>query len=159
MLRPLALDSSVAVIWPGDPAIDTEKSKLSDMYADSTIRPWRDFVVTKPGELVTQFVVGVIAPSDLNRLEDENGRGRFSSLAWGCFLASLRDLVDGPTLTSTDEMGHVKQLVPKLKRGAIEYVDPAWLERTFIRGLREAGVFVGAMARLWNQLREDEAKN
>lgn len=106
----------------------------------------------KDGETPTRFILGAIATEDYNRIIDdtqETGthRGKVTERFWRMFLHGLRDIENWN--------GEVK----KHAVGNLQYVDPAWLRSTFIRGLRDVAIQVGSVVLHYNRLTEEEIKN
>lgn len=161
MIKPLDVESFVTAVWIGDNAIDMEKSKVK-AYAEACFKDpgaWRDLIVAKPGEKLTEFDLGVIPSGRAVAMQDEFTRtGGAKGLGWQAFLYSVRDIRNGPQLIGTDASGKTTATVPKVHVGSVEYVDPEWLSRVFVRSLREAAIHMGMIAWTWNQLGEDDAK-
>lgn len=150
MLKPISRAAEVGIISEHDTAIDVDESDLKSyaekMYGDPGC--WREFIKAKPGESLTVFRVGVIPPDTMARISDEYKNDLSShGLQWASFIASLRD-VEGWS-----------EEVPKVKIDGIDYVDPKWVKRTFVRGLRNVGEEIGLKAFVWNQFTEEAAKN
>ncbi len=164
-IKPVDRDSTVSVVWPMDPGIDTEKSKLVDYVEASSSKPasWRDLLVAKDGAKLTEFVVGVIQPSELCAIEDEcrpgSDKAKPQTMLWRVFCASLRDIKNGPAMEGTDAQGRKAMVVPKVNRDGLEYVDPHWLSNVFGGGLKECAIFVGSVAWFWNKMGDRDAKN
>ncbi len=183
-LVPIARDTSVSCVSIYDTAIDWERStkptaeQEQRYYATGQTAPalayqitqdrspssWRDSLVFKDGQTPTEFILGVVPPSELSRIEDECRLGRadvarMRELCWRCFLHGLRDIRGGPTTEITDRDGQKRQGVPKKMVDGIEYVDPAWLQRTFVAHLRDVATEIGLVIWRWNQLPPDDAKN
>jgi len=109
-------------------------------------------LVFKDGETPTKFVLGALSSEDFNRIIDETQetqvhRGAGNERLWRMFLHGLRGLENFP--------GEVKMR----KVGDLEYVDTAWLRRTFIRDLRTVACQVGMVIMHYNALTEEEIKN
>ncbi len=119
---------------------------------------WESLFTVKPGATPTKFVIGAIPPHEMARIESAT-ENKFAERMWQCFLYGLRDIVDGPTKTEYDASGRTKEVVPKIKRSGVEYVDPEWLSKIFVRGLYEIGKSIGVLIYSWNQLTETESKN
>lgn len=122
----------------------------------------RKMLVFKDGEQPTEFVIGVIPSSELNRILDESrflyhggdgddtkSQAWVNQRHWRAFIASLRDIKNW--------QGNGK--IPTRKVGDVDYVDPNWIHSTFVRGLRDVAIQVGAVALGWQNVTEDEAKN
>ncbi len=170
-IKPISSDSTVSVIWPDDPAIDTDamaddgEKTCIEAFAEKAFSDpgcWRDILKMRPGETPTEFIIGAIPPSELSAIEDDyrasGGITQSTGMQWACFKASLRDIKNGPTERIKRGGSYVEE-VPKSKRGSVERVDPAWLETVFSRGLRNAARWVGMTAWTWNNLNEADAKN
>lgn len=162
-IKPIRSDQTVTMVWLGDPAIDweaTEKkhgAKGVEELGQMLVRRmdgWRDLLVFKPGEKPTEFVFGVVPPSELAAIEDDCGAGRPDmrrrSLYWRVFCAALRDVVNGPADTVKG-----KPVVPKTG----DRVDRSWIEETFGGPLMKCAQQLGNAAWLWQGLPEDDAKN
>lgn len=162
---PMTLDAQVSVISFHDPAIDMEASARVSVpgqpepvleYGVKRITDpasWRDTVVFKAGQAPTVFSIGVIPPAELTRIEDEcrvgvDGKERRKELFWRSFMAGLRGIENGPWKD-----------VPKKSVDGVEYIDPAWIARTFVRGLRDVALDIGWVVYRWNQLQDDDVKN
>lgn len=109
-------------------------------------------LVFKDGETPTKFIVGALSTEDFNRIVDETQetqthRGRSNERMWRMFLHGLRGIENWPSKVETRKVGD------------LEYVDPAWLRRTFVRELREIAIQVGAVILTYNRLTEEEIKN
>ena len=112
---------------------------------------------TKAGETATRFVIGVIPPDQMARINDESKPRKVDGkwdrgdeeLYWRSFLASIRAIEGWP--------GSSK--IPTKDIGGVEYLDPSWLKANFVRGLREIAVEVGRVAWHWQQVDDEEAKN
>lgn len=150
MLKPLTATAHTSVVSAADPAIDIEASDMDAYGKDVLFNPscWREHLKIKPGDKPTVFVIGVIPPDELARINDETER-KYSSeeLRWRSFMSSVRDIENWP-----DE-------IPKRKIDGVEYVEPKWLRTTFVRGLRVLALDIGLVAYMWNQLTETETKN
>lgn len=152
MLKPIRNDSTASTIYSGDPAVEIENDSIEDFFMNSISNPsgWRDFVNIKDGQSPAVFVIGVIPPSELNRMQDECVRGnsvKENELYWRSFLCGVREIEgwEGET--------------PKVKKNGEEYVDPKWLESTFVRSLRKVGIEIGMRVWSWNNISDDEIKN
>jgi hypothetical protein len=169
MFKPIRLDDSIAVVSVRDPAIDwdamvaAEKAKEGNQtkpYNDIKLALIEDYgnaaindptaalakIVVKSGQSLTKFIVGVIPGDEMTRISDEC-RGHFQALCWRSFLHSLRG-IEG----SADKPNTVTVC-------GVQYVDPEWIKKTFIRGLRSWAIEIGMAAWSWNQLTGDEIKN
>lgn len=109
-------------------------------------------LVAKAGSRVTRFVIGVVPPAELARINDEakafTPEAKRQELFWRTFLASVRRIEEwGGTGT-----------IPTRKVGDVEYVDPVWLRETFVGPRRSIGLEVGRVSWFWNQFSEDDAK-
>lgn len=180
--KPVSMADSVGFVSTYDPAID--KARVCDRMIDAHPEwsasnmalddqrqmAWLQFgiefaqavgrdpaesermLVFKDGEAPTRFVLGAVGSEDFNRIVDETQetqthRGKNTERCWRFFLHGLRDIENWP--------GGVE----KRKIGELEYVDPAWLRRTFIRDLRDVAIQVGQVIIAYNRLTEDEIKN
>lgn len=161
-IKPVDPDSSIQVIWPADPAIDEENSELEKYVENAVTDPgcWRELVKFKSGHEPTIFEVGAITTSKMAELEDAYSRSNGMNLFfWNVFLYSLRDIKNGPTVTTTDRgTGKQRQIVPKVKRNDLEYVDPEWLAKVFVRRLADVARHIGAFALAWNRLDDADIK-
>jgi hypothetical protein len=91
----------------------------------------------------------------MNRIDDEcpikteDGVATSSSeRLWRFFVNGIRKLEQW-----TGEQPAMKTI------NGVEYVDPAWLAKTFIRELRQVGIEIGAAVGAFNTLTQDEVKN
>lgn len=147
------MDDSITVVAPQDEGIDHEASDWEGYFAkwNTPGANWRDFIKPRDGQQVTEFVLGVIPAAEMARINDEckafTAEPRNQELRWRSFCWSLRDLKGWPTK------------VPKVDRAGVDYVDPEWIQETFVRGLRAAAMFVGQHAWLFNTLSDGEVKN
>ena len=166
-LRPVDSTSTFSIVHPDDSAVDPETSDFKGFWEAIAADPsgWQNFLKLKEGQVPTKYVIGVIRPADLCRIEDECGVEMFTAkvknptqLYWKCFLLSLRDIVDGPTMEITTQAGRVEHRVPKQKHNGQDVVDPAWLENVFSRGNRVVGIFIGSVAYHWQKMTDDDAK-
>ena len=154
MLRPIQPGSRATVIWTGDPAIDDEASEIVkyDFGAAKDPGCWRDLIKPRASEKVTQFIIAPIPPGEMSRIDDDSrgadGGRRMTTLFWECFKYGLVDIKDSG-------FGDITTV----GSGDGERVDPDWIEKTFVRGLRDAGLYVGAFCFRWNRMTEDDAKN
>lgn len=161
MLKPLTLEATTSCVSSMDPAIDREASDLQKYGSEllSNSNAWRELLKFKSGEKPTVFVLGVIPPDEMSRINDETPKRKLSEehtvtdwsseeLQWRSFLTSLRDIE-----------GWESGEIPKRKVGGVEYIDPSWLRKTFVRGLRKIALEVGLAAYFWNMLTETETKN
>ena len=182
MFKPLRLSDSTVYVSARDPAIDWDRVADREIERDESLRALdvstderrgaalvkfakrmhsaaskqpsvtADWLLPKDGQRVVKFVIGVIPPGELARIHDEcrvfTSEVKSAQLAWRSFIAGLRDIKDGPW----DD-------VPKRKVDGVEYVDPMWIGKTFVRGMRDVAEQVGSATWAWNQLTEDDAKN
>jgi len=169
MLVPMTREASVSCISLEDPAIDQDKVQRKDMlskdgktvlvkdaavYLTERLRKpdsWRDTVPMKEGAKPTVFVIGVVPPSELNRIEDECRRlgetGRANELMWRCFLHGVRNIEGlGLDLVYSDVHG-------------VKYVDPQWLADVFCGPLRKVALEIGTIIYNWNDLSQEAAGN
>jgi len=166
-IKPIRSDQRVTFVWLDDPAIDIQASakaageNIEKLFSRLAKDPssWRDLLVCHPGQRPTEFVFGVIPPSELSEIEDDCHLNRpdfrLKSLQWRVFCAALRDIRNGPSERVKDESGRWRDTVPMDG----ERVDRDWLEQTFVRGLRSAAMALGSSAWVWQHLSEDDAKN
>ena len=181
MFKPITTNAQITYVSSADPAVDWDAIIAAEVDSSKELRdstePWEqkrdkaenlfiarlveasskdpsawvDLLKFKQGEQPTKFVIGVIPPSEMNRITDECRVGRENEMTsqarWRAFLACVRDI---------QNMG---QTPPKRTIDGVEYVDPPWLEKNFGRGLRPVALGVGYVGWRWNQLREDEIKN
>lgn len=147
--KPVRMSDKTSCVCMGDDAVDEEASDF-DAYVASMLAgspgSWRDNIKVKEGHTITEFVIGVIPPEELNRIGDECS-GKANEMRWRCFLWGLRDINGWP------------EVVPKKARGDVEYVDPDWLKATFVRGLRAVAIWVGGAAWAFNSVTDAEIKN
>ena len=164
MIKPIDPDTTVTLVSPFDPAIDEDASNIENYKQDFLKDPeaWRKHLVMKEGAQPTEFIFGVIPTSILNRIEGESGYGQplanMSMLSWGAFLHGLRDIKNGPTVETTDRAGKPTYVVPKVRVNDVEYVDPTWLSRTFVKHLREGAIHIGYLGWKWQQLDPGDVK-
>ena len=157
MLKPIRMTDEATCVSLQDTAVDMEAMTEADINsytekAQTNPSCWRDALKIKAGESPTVFRIGVVLPGDMVQIIDDCkiGRGdswRPNEAAWRCFLSGLRGI-----------QGWAEE-APTIKRGNIEYVDPAWLAKTFARGLRPVAIEVGFAIFRFNQLTGDETKN
>ena len=162
MLVPVTKDATSSCVSMQDPAINRDaivRETLPDgTSAASYIREryknpssWRELVPMLEGATPTVFVIGVIPPSELNRIEDEcgnaDGTRNANELGWRCFLHGVRK-IDGLELSIV-----TKQV------GGVEYVDPQWLADVFNGYLRNVAIEIGTIVWAWNQLAPEDSAN
>lgn len=170
-IKPLTNSDRISIVWPGDPAIDADAvgedgEVLLDKYSKQCLtKPdsWRGMLKFKAGQQPTEFVIGVIPPQEMARIEDEARREMgddpvfFSAqLQWESFCLALRDITNGPA-ERRNVNGVWKEELPKRRNS--DLIDGAWLEATFTRGLRKVASHVGMVAWFWNNLSEADVKN
>ena len=101
----------------------------------------------KSGETPTIFTIGVIPSDILTAIQDQHGGLSRSAieLRWRCFLSGLRDVSwqDKPEKRDVD---------------GVSYVDPSWIKKTFVRGLRSVALEIGMYVWQFNRMTEDEAR-
>lgn len=141
----LSVDQQMAVAWR---AFENEFALTAGKDPTKAV----ELLLFKDGETPTRFVVGAVAPDEFNRILDETQetrthRGGGNERCWRMFLHGLRN-IEGWS-------GDVK----RYKVGELEYVDPAWLKRTFVGKLRTVALQVGGVIMAYNTLTEDEIKN
>jgi hypothetical protein len=173
VFKPVSPQSKATVVSSHDPAVDwsaivareiEEHPKLKD---EETARMafelrfvqdamWGDPANAQKllifnGDHPTRFVVGVVPPTELIRIQDDckdkDGKFREHELQWRCFLHGLRDIEGWE-----DE-------VPKHNVAGVEYVKPSWLQRTFLMELRNVALQIGAMVWTFNNMTRGEVKN
>lgn len=148
MLKAIEPQSTATVAWHLDPAVESYKEDYVDQLKGN-VDHWRDMLTIKDGATPTVFTIGVIQPSTLARIESDaafpSPNWRMHQMFWACLVAGLRDVEEGP-------FGKV----PKDNDGV---VDPEWIEKKFIRGLRGCGLFLGRVIWHWNTAQDDDAKN
>lgn len=150
MLKPLTLSAQTSMVSIADPAIDRESLNVEEFAKAVLTNPgsWREHVKAKPGESLTIFAIGVIPPDMMSRIADETGGNTDShELRWRAFVSALRGIENW------------SEEVPTHKIDGVEYVDPRWIKKTFVRGLRNIALDVGLVAYLWNMMTEAEIKN
>lgn len=163
MLKPIDPDATIGVISIFDPSIDNRGDENFDKFYGSkdgggvhskSPEKWRDYITAKSGETITEYKVGTIPSYKMNEIEDKHRPGS-SQHFWECFIWGLRDIVDGPTMETTDASGKKKFTVPKLPDGR---VDPEWLGNIFSRGNRKVALSVGMYAFSWQRFSVDDAR-
>jgi hypothetical protein len=151
MLKPIEPMSSVTTVWHLDPDVESYPDNYTEQIREDP-SAWRQVLTIKDGGSPTLFEVGVIPPSVLARIESDalfpSNEWRMHEMFWACFRAGLRDIKSGAF-----------GVVPKVAVNGVEYVDPEWLERTFIRSLRGCGLFLGRIAWQWNTAHDSDVKN
>lgn len=171
-LVPMQPESTTSCVSVSDPAIDIEKSDKVEFENSPVLKylfqrmvepsSWRDCLTFKDGQKPTEFVIGMIPPCDLARIEDECKLGtkqaKTNEAGWRIFQIALRDIINGPT-TEIEVSGRKRQGVPKVKVDGLDYVDPDWLRSTFVGHLRRVAIEIGHNAYQWNQLKPVEVKN
>ena len=158
MLKPVRMADQAVCVTRFDSGIDHENSDWAAYGAVAFDNPsaWRDFIKAKDGETITEFVIGVVPTEFAIRIEDEclgfrEGLRiveRPDERMWRYFLHGLRDIKhwsDGE--------------VPKKDFNGVEYVDPTWIKKTFVKHLREVALDIGRYVWAFNQLTEKEIKN
>ncbi len=180
--KPVSMSDSSTFVSTYDPAVD--KARICDaeldkhpewhesqmtqqqqrelawtaFQADFSVAVGRDpaeserLLMFKDGETPTKFTVGAVSSEDFNRIVDETQetetwRGGFQERMWRMFLHGVRGIENWPGKV---EMRNI---------GDVEYVDPAWLRRTFVRDLRQIAIQVGSVILAYNRLTEEEIKN
>lgn len=174
--RPIALSSQVTYVSHLDPAVD-RRAMLDETIAASDelqavtdlelrdAKAWGRFLDDyipkvsndpnhsahalkfKQGETPTKFVLGVIPAEEMVRIADET-REKPNEKSWRAFLAALRGIEGWP-----------ENPIPTRKVNDVEYVDPTWIKKHFVRGLRLVANDAGVIAWMWNQMTEAEVKN
>lgn len=160
MLRPIKRDQQTSVISILDEAIDMDRSPRSDdgemlAYAQERLENpscWRERLTFVDGETPTEFVIGIIPSSTMNRIDDEcrehDAVQPRNERFWRCFLAGVRDIVGG-----------FDDSVPKETIEGVSYVKASWLRYHFVGHLRQVGLEIGAVIWSWNRLSGDDRKN
>lgn len=165
MLKPIDPDATIGVICVLDDAIDSATEGFETFFGKTDKRDdtgihikspekWREHITSKPGEKITEYIIGTIPSARMNEIQDKYPEGDDRHF-WECFLWSLRDIVDGPTMETTDPAGRPKAIVPKLPDGR---VDPEWLEKIFIRAYRKIALNIGMHAYIWQRFGADDAR-
>ena len=161
MLKPLSAHHTVSAVWHADPAVDQDKSDIEGYLENVARNPscWTDYLKFKDGQQPTKFEIGVIPPSTLTNYEDECYLGKANqkrnTLHMLCFIRGVRDIKDGAELLGAEAE------IPKTSPGAglPEHVSATWVEKTFVRDLRQCVLFIGGLAWSWQQFGSDDAKN
>lgn len=162
MLKPINRDQTVAVVSLADPAWDLDASAKVDHEGDEILAharnrwsdpsEWRQSMISKSGERPTEFVIGIIPPSEVARIEDECLRDtdrRWREQCWRAFCASLVDVKGG---FETDN-------VPRETIDGVRYIAPSWIRQTFVGTLYHVAIEIGSVAWHWNRMMGDDAKN
>lgn len=153
--KAVTMESMAAVVSVWDPAIDQKASNFKEYGKVIFSCNWRDFIKEKVGLQTSVFHIGVIESGALCQIEDECGSTiagtqlRSAEARWRCFNLGLRDIEHW---TDNDE------LLPKVKRWGVDYVDPKWIQETFVGHLRRVALDVGNLVWLFNQISEDDVK-
>ena len=159
MFKAVTLDSKASVVSVADPAIDQNESDLEAWKREMTEDPysWKKYVKPQGGQPLTVFHIGTIDASELTRIESDAGMGigtidpRPNQLYWSCFLLGIRGIDNPPVTDSAKD-------IPTVVRHGVSFVNPAWLNETFSRGLRMVGVGIGQHIYNFNQMTEDDVK-
>ena len=158
MFKPLRMSDTAVVCSLDDPAIDWPSCVLEgEDIAAAQKRvaslghkaPSKMLAALKfkDGEQATKFTIGVIPPDEFGRIQDECAQsGKVSQLGWRSFIGALRGVEPWSDKAET------------VKIGDTEYCAPAWIKRTFIRGLRDIACEVGLYAWAFNRLTDDEVR-
>lgn len=154
-IKPIQLDDSTICFSVFDTAIDLEKSNIEKYNKEWLKNPscWRDYLVLKDGERLTEFVIGVVPTSEFIRIMEEcktseSGTSHDQEFWWRCFINGVR------------KINNWNGEQPKTKMiNNIEYVDPQWLSNTFIRGLRKIALDIGMHVVAFNSTTDEEIKN
>ena len=167
MLVPMTREATVSCVSLDDPAVDRDKlprevlknekgealvKEPISVYLTKRLRDpssWRTLVPMKDGAKPTEFIIGVIPPAELNRIEDEC-RGethRAKELTWRSFLHGLRDIKGLGLDIKYHEVGGVR------------YVDPQWIADVFCGHLREVACEIGTIVYNWNHLSPEDMGN
>ena len=161
MLKPILRDQTISVVSIADPAFDLEASDqcehegepilayAKDRFTDPC--SWRQTMKVKDGERPTEFIVGIIPPAEVARIEDECKRDaqRWSEQCWRAFSHSLVDVKCGFDMSA----------VPRHKIDGVSYVAPSWIRETFVGTLYHVAVEIGAVAWQWNRMLGSDTKN
>ena len=149
MLKASDPEASITLVWRRDSAVDRDASEIGDDYITASIKDpllWQKRLKMKDGAKPTEFVIGITPPTELNLAEDMHG---IASKSWHVFIHSVRKI------KNANGMGDA----PTVTRNGVEYVDPEWLARTMVRGLRQCANEIGLIAFGWNNMSEDDGKN
>jgi hypothetical protein len=178
VLKPIRMEDTTSFISLGDDAIDWDSmvdqeiatnKALATVPDDKRRGLARDAVMSRysieslkdparasaalklqAGKSPCKFIVGAIPSGDVNRIVDEciaGGAVKMSELKWRSFCSSLRGIEGwGSEIPTRKVMG-------------VDYVDPDWIAKTFVRGLRQVALDVGMVCWAWNQLTDGEQKN
>ena len=146
--KPMDESTTITVVYHGDEAIDLEESDVETYEEKKFDDPgcWRKYLKPKAGEKITQFEIGVIPPNQMSAIQDIPG---INLRIWRAFLASLHDIIDGPTLETTK---HQRE-VPK----AGDLVDQEWMNRVFGGANFKVAQEIGALAYKWQQFAGEDA--
>lgn len=155
-LKPIRKTDTTTLISFLDEAIDQEATpeenfdRLSGPEGYRNPALWQELITLKQSMSPTVFVIGVIPPSEMVRIQDEcMGSKKFNELRWRAFLYGVRDIKGWE-----DSEQPAKKMID-----GVEYVDPVWLERTFVRSLHAVGLFVGGYVWAFNQYTGEDSKN
>lgn len=155
MFKPVRLSDAIHVVSLYDPAIDwgkmcnegenIEAARLRIVEAaHKSPASTCEGLKAKNGEQLSRFLIGVIPPDEMIRLEDECRQSGARLFAWRCFLSGVRGIENWPTAPK------------KQKLGDVERVDPAWLKEEFGGRLREIAIEIGFHVFNFNRLTEEE---
>jgi len=148
-------ESTIPVVWYGDPAVDADASNIGQDYLLRAMRNptcWREDLKFKDGATPTEWILGIAPPSVINAAEDMPGS---AAKAWHIFLHSVRDIKNAGSLTDSLPDRRPK----KVTIGGVEYVDPEWLANVMRGHLRMCAKELGLIAYAWNQMTDEDAKN
>lgn len=158
--KPIDPDATISVVSVLDEAIEHDDSfaKFFDpANGDCFSNPekWGEFLTAKDGMSITEYIIGTIPSGEMNRIEDKwrNEKG-WSQLRWACFAASLRDILNGPTMETTDQNGRPKSSVPKSEGR----VDPQWLANIYQGLHRHKALEIGLHAWRLQQFEKEAAR-
>lgn len=160
--KPIDPDATIGVVSVLDEAIDETTEKYAEFFnrpdddrsiALKTPWLWRDYLVSKSGMKIAEFIIGTIPSSTMNYISDTFSASH-NQLTWEAFVAGLVDIKDGPCMEVTDEGGRPKYVVPKFNGK----VDPKWLSKIFIRNHRAVALEIGLHAWRWQQFEEEDAR-
>ena len=161
MLKPILRDQTISVVSIADPAFDLDGSEQMEHEGEAILAyarerftdpaSWRTLLKTKDGEQPTEFLIGIIPPAEVARIEDECKRDvqRWSEQCWRAFSHSLVGI----------EAGFDVKDVPRIKVDNVQYIAPSWIRETFIASLYHVAVEVGAVAWHWNRMVGSDLKN
>lgn len=182
MFKPTKMESKITVVSIYDPSIDWDEIAKAELDAHPEIRDgelpaeeknkqaldlfsqryarisakdpsaWKDHLKFKSGEAPTKFTIGVITVDEMARIADECRYGQVTEmrkqLRWRAFMACVRGIEN-----------YSNEKCPTIRVGQVDYLDPDWLKKNFVRGMMLVALDIGMTGWLWNSLTEDEVKN